>query len=405
MKIKVLVSALASALVAVGLVAPAASADTPGNYIVTDFAGPAPDAVYNFTPAGARTTIASGGLLNDGVEGIVRVGSDDYIVANQGPTNGATADGKVVRITNGAQTLLGQGNLLINPHAVALSRDRKLLYVGERSPGRIVEINIATGAQRLVTGPTATITDIRALAVENSGALLGLNSDPPGALVRVDPATGAATTLLTGPPLAQPRGIALRPNGDVVIGDNGGAGDGGLFNVDLPAAGATLFSGGTFYGGSSVPGALAFDVAGNVVVADRNGNTGGMGGSQGRLYRVSPAGAITEVVTSASAQLDEANGVVVVPPKCGGKSATIVGTPGKDTLPGTNGPDVITALGGKDKVKAKGGKDIVCGGGGNDTIAGGAGKDTLIPGKGADRVNGGAGNDKLKCSPLDPRCG
>jgi Ca2+-binding RTX toxin-like protein len=403
MKLRVLASALASALTIAGLMAPAATADTPGDYIVTDFAAPGTDTVYSFTPGGVRTTITTGGNLT-GVEGIVRVGSNDYIVADQGPTNGATADGRVVRIVNGAQTLLGNGNLLINPHGVALSRDRKLLYVAERTPGRIVEITIGTGAQRLVASGGG-ITDLRGIGVETSGNLLVVNSTPGPALIRVNPVTGAQTPLLTGAPLVDPRGIVVRPSGGVVIGDNGGAGTGSLINVDLPAATATTLSGGSFYGGASVPGALAFDTAANIVVADRNNNTGGMGGSAGRLFRVSPAGAITEVVTGASGQLSEANGVVVVPPKCGGKFSTIVGSPGKDTLPGTNGPDVITALGGKDKVKAKGGKDLICGGGGNDTLAGGGGKDTIIPGKGADRVNGGAGKDKLKCSPLDPRCG
>jgi sugar lactone lactonase YvrE len=366
-----------------------AAADTPGDFIVTDFvnATPGADAVYSFTPAGARTTITSGGNLG-AVEGIVRVGSNDYIVADQGPTNTAVADGKVVRIKNGVQTLLGSGNLLLNPHAVALSRDRKLLYVGERGntntavPGRIVEITIATGAQRLISGPTASISDVRGIAVENTGKLLVVNADAPGTLLRVDPATGAATALLSGPPIGDPRGILLRPNGDVVIGDNSGT-TSSLINVDLPAATATTFSGGAFYAGSSIPGALALDISGNVVVADRNSSAPGMTGA-GRLFRVSPAAAITEVVTPASALLFEANGLAVVPPKCGKKFATIVGSPGKDVLPGTNGPDVVVALGGKDTVKGKGGKDLICGGKGADRLLGGGGKDRVIGGKGND---------------------
>lgn len=399
MRLKHVIRGCASALAVAALSAPAAVADTPGQYIVTDFAIPGTDTIYSFTPAGVRSTITTGGNLG-AVEGIVRLGSNDYVVADQGPTNTATVDGKVVRVTNGAQTVLGNGNLLVNPHALALSRDRKLLYVAERAPGRIVEITIATGAQRLVASGGG-ITDLRGIAVEQSGSLLVVNSGVTGALLRVNAVTGAQLPLLNGPPLTDPRGIVLRPNGDAVIGDSGGIGDGSLINVDLPSLATGTLAGGAFFGGSSVPGALAFEISGNLVVADRNSNAAG---AAGRLFRVNSGGAITEVVTPASNLLSEANGVVVVPPKCGGKFATIVGSPGKDTLPGTNGADVIVALGGKDTVKGKGGKDVICGGAGNDILSGGGGKDTIIPGKGKDRVNGGAGRDTLRCSPLDPRC-
>ena len=80
---------------------------------------------------------------------------------------------------------------------------------------------------------------------------------------------------------------------------------------------------------------------------------------------------------------------------CHGRQATIVGTPGPETLKGTNGPDVIQANGGKDTVQGLGGNDILCGARGKDRIKGGKGKDILIGGANADLLLGGPGNDRL----------
>lgn len=80
---------------------------------------------------------------------------------------------------------------------------------------------------------------------------------------------------------------------------------------------------------------------------------------------------------------------------CGGRRATIVGTPGADRLTGTRGRDVIVGLGGRDRIAGRGGPDVVCGGPGRDTIRGGAGRDVIRGGAGADRLFGGRGRDRL----------
>ena len=81
------------------------------------------------------------------------------------------------------------------------------------------------------------------------------------------------------------------------------------------------------------------------------------------------------------------------PPRCVGKRATIVGTPGKDKLRGTRRADVIVGLGGNDSISGVGGNDVVCGSDGKDRIAGGDGTDRLDGGNGNDSLDGGAGND------------
>ena len=86
-------------------------------------------------------------------------------------------------------------------------------------------------------------------------------------------------------------------------------------------------------------------------------------------------------------------------PTCAGRPATIVGTPGDDTLRGTSRADVIVGAAGDDTIRAGRGNDIVCAGGGRDSVDGGAGRDRLHGGAGPDRLRGGAGRDRLSGGP------
>ena len=87
--------------------------------------------------------------------------------------------------------------------------------------------------------------------------------------------------------------------------------------------------------------------------------------------------------------------VVNVLPKCAGKTATIAGFAGRDTIIGTRKSDVIASLGGRDRVRGRGGNDIVCAGSGNDSVDGGGGRDRLFGQSGRDALRGGPGNDRL----------
>jgi Ca2+-binding RTX toxin-like protein len=60
---------------------------------------------------------------------------------------------------------------------------------------------------------------------------------------------------------------------------------------------------------------------------------------------------------------------------CAGYGATMVGTPGNDTLRGTDGDDVIFGAGGDDRIFGFDGDDVLCGGPGSDTLFGGGGFD------------------------------
>jgi|SRR5215217_431221 len=81
---------------------------------------------------------------------------------------------------------------------------------------------------------------------------------------------------------------------------------------------------------------------------------------------------------------------------CGGVTATIVGTPGDESIPGTTGPDVIAGLGGADTISGLSGNDILCGGPGNDTILSGSDRDQAFGEGGNDLVRGGGGADQVR---------
>jgi hypothetical protein len=82
------------------------------------------------------------------------------------------------------------------------------------------------------------------------------------------------------------------------------------------------------------------------------------------------------------------------PRRCEGKTATLVGTDGRDILRGSVGPDVIATGGGRDVVRGGRGADRICTGAGRDLIRGGPGGDRLVGGRDADRILGGAGHDR-----------
>jgi uncharacterized delta-60 repeat protein len=105
-------------------------------------------------------------------------------------------------------------------------------------------------------------------------------------------------------------------------------------------------------------------------------------------------------------------GGALVPARCAGQRATLVGTPGRDDLRGTPGRDVVAALGGNDTAAGLDGNDLIClgpgkdrglGGPGNDRIFGDAGADRVAGGSGADRLQGGAGPDLLSGDDGDDR--
>ena len=80
---------------------------------------------------------------------------------------------------------------------------------------------------------------------------------------------------------------------------------------------------------------------------------------------------------------------------CDGRTPSILGTAGDDSISGTNSEDVILAFGGNDAISGRGGADRICGGDGDDLVDGGGGRDRLFGDAGDDQIAGGNGNDRL----------
>lgn len=84
-----------------------------------------------------------------------------------------------------------------------------------------------------------------------------------------------------------------------------------------------------------------------------------------------------------------------IPPRCLGRDATALGTPGHDRLVGSPADDVFFARGGRDVGKGRGGDDAMCGGSGTDRLIGGLGADDLGGGGADDVLRGGPGGDRM----------
>lgn len=82
-------------------------------------------------------------------------------------------------------------------------------------------------------------------------------------------------------------------------------------------------------------------------------------------------------------------------PRCGGLTATILGTDSGERIRGTAGRDVIVGNGGGDRIRSGGGRDVVCGGPGADRISAGRGADRVRGNAGFDLLRGRAGADSL----------
>lgn len=95
------------------------------------------------------------------------------------------------------------------------------------------------------------------------------------------------------------------------------------------------------------------------------------------------------------------------PPKCFGRTATIVGGPGDNRITGTPRQNVIVGLDGNDIIQGRGAGDRICGGRGRDVLGGMDGIDRLNGGKGRDRLDErstSAGKKLGPCGTVSSRC-
>ncbi len=201
---------------------------------------------------------------------------------------------------------------------------------------------------------------------------------------------GGGAKKLGFPDLSTANGVAIQSNGRIVVGmDNKSGATSKISLTRLEPSGVTdtsFGSGGLLtldFGGNDLGGALALQADGQILVAGTTTNNDDLAVAR---------------VEGDPVPIDGGGGGTITF-KCGGLTATKVGTENRDVINGTNARDVIVAGGGNDLVRGRAGNDIICGGAGRDKILGGGGRDRLIGGQGADKLFGGGGKDKLQGGP------
>jgi streptogramin lyase len=376
------------ALAAVALVAlalPAAAAAKPGDILIGDY-----DAAVNgsegavFSLDGATlavTTLAAAAPFEDPL-GIALERNGSIVVADDDALPAAPAAGAVLRVnpfSAGSISGVASGGPFRNPKDIAVEPSGKLIVVdpdGGSGPGAgVFRVDPVSGAiATLAEGPPLEGT--YGVRVAPSGQIYAANRDA-ATIHRIDPVTGAVSALAAGPPLLFPVGVTVAPDGNLIVTDNGVP---GVFRVDVRTGAVTPITTG---GLLNTPSGVALAPNGQILLADEDVG----------IIRVDPATGAQTLLRNNGAPLANPYGIEVVPPKCGGKNATIVGSTRADRITGSAFADVIVALGGKDRVNGGKGKDLICGGGGRDILKGGAGKDRLLGQGGRDVCAGGKARD------------
>jgi sugar lactone lactonase YvrE len=377
----------------------------------------------------------------------VRLHSGDILVA--GITNGGNGAVFRVDPDSGRQRIVSIGGVLFSPTGIDLAPDGRILVMDPSSlfGGSIVAINPnKRGApqtnQKLlsnnqISGPDLFDTPV-GIAVNSSGRIFVADAGVPG-VIAVDPRTGRQRLVTSGDNFASPWAIDIGPGPRLFVADTFGIQDrdGSIIAVN-PANGDQSFiaagvinerddlvepsgifvsqpnifvtdrdsqpdqSGAVIVtsltGGKRVlasnagpgpdlfndPAGIALDGHGSLVVGDTSTPD-----RRGIIVKVAPSTGAMRLLSRGGAGLNglgPVTALTVVPPRCGGRLATQVGTPGRDRLRGTPGRDVIAGQGGNDVIEGRGGNDILCGGPGRDTIRGGPGRDRVIGGPGRDDV-------------------
>lgn len=241
-----------------------------GHLLVADFDafGDAGGGLIRVNPVtGARTTVSANGAPPGGPSfanpsGIAIAPGGDILVADRRAF--ADAGGGVIRVdpVTGARTAVSQnaapvgGPSFTEPAGIALAPGGDILVADEDAFagfGGIIRVDPVTGARTSLSenaAPTGgpSFVEPVGIAVATGGDLLVTEedgfSDAAGGVIRVDGGTGARTTVSAngapagGPSFGQPYGIALAPNGSVLVTDfEAFGGAGGVISVN-PVTGA-----------------------------------------------------------------------------------------------------------------------------------------------------------------------
>ena len=334
---------------AVVLTLPAAADAAEGDVLVTDFnAFGGGGGLIRVNPAtGLRTTVSSNAAPVGGPRfvdpGDVEIEGDGSLVVADFAAFGSA--GGLIRVnpSTGARTTLSAngapagGPSFLKPSAIAIAPDGGIL-VADRDAfgggGAVIRVDAKTGGRTTVSANGApsggpSFVEPAGIALTPDGDVLVADEDAfggPGGLIRVDSVTGARRTLsensapLGGPSFVEPVGIAVLPSGELLVAEEDGFADsaGGVIRVDHETGARTAVSAnGAPSGGPSFaqPYGIALAADGTVLVADFDA-FGGNGG----VIRVDPVTGARTAVSAAGAppggpQFVDPLGIALVTPR------------------------------------------------------------------------------------------
>jgi DNA-binding beta-propeller fold protein YncE len=396
----------------------------PGDIVVADRDA---DAVFKVDPnTGAVSVLAMGPPLLSPV-GVTIDRDGNVLVVDQ---DAPVFEGGVFKLIPGsAPSVFATSPLFSDPIGIAVDSAGRIVVSDTGADpaglggntGAVFRFAPGTAPAPLATSPLFVGPQYLAVDVHDQVTLADFDAvtgPGNGTVFRITPA-GAVSVFANSSSFVNPFGVAIAPDAQVLVADDSvivppNAGSGTIFRVppggSLQGAPAALPGSPDF----QRPEGVALDAEGRLVIADPEADPAPMVGD-GAIFRSVPG--TVPAVLARSALFQQPQGVAVVPPKCFGRFATIVGDPNANTLIGTPNRDVIVGMGGKDVLSGLQGNDLMCGGAGDDllkgkngadklageagrdTLRGGKGKDRLVGGKGKDRLSGGKGKDKLKGGP------
>jgi sugar lactone lactonase YvrE len=466
---RLLVLASAATIVCLAAAAPAGAVIGAGEIIVAGSSDDDALIVVDPRTGQQRLFAASGAPINSGSQfleqpvDVVVSPSGRLYVANHPATPDSAAvvavdpsTGKQTLVSSNAQPVNATSQFFNNPTGIALLPDSTIV-VSDRNFGGVIAVDPDTGKQSVfssndqpVNAGSQLFSDLRGgITVQRSGTVLvGSNGGPAQGVIAVDPATGQQSRFSTNdqPVNASsqlydiPVGVVEALSGRVFVADQNGPTsaspgyfNGGVIGVNPATGGQSevshnsqpVNSGSAYF---ADPFDITFGLDGKLLVLDADAfSAEGCGFADpgcGGVISVDPVTGRQRILSSNDQPVNASRqffgdefGFDVMPPRCSGKLATIVGTTKSETIVGTAGADVIATLAGRDKVFAKTGGDRVCTGtgadlarggkgrdrirgeGGPDRLFGGARRDLLFGGKGVDLLKGGPGRDLLRGGP------
>jgi sugar lactone lactonase YvrE len=254
------------------------------------------NAVIHVDPvSGDQTIITSGGNFSRPGHLVINEAHEIFVIEEVRFSPLGTA---VIRVdpATGAQFVVSSGGMFFDAHDVDLDASGDLIvadFTGPRGPGGIFRVDPGNGDQTLIleTGISAHA------AVEASGDIVVSNFNAFGArLARVDPVAGTLASL--NEDVGFCRGLAIEPDGSILVNDAGAfGGASNVFRVD-PISGART----TVASSALFTTDIAVGPGGDIYVT-RVDDT---------VYRVDPITGAQEIVSSGGI-FGELRGVAVVP--------------------------------------------------------------------------------------------